>query len=212
MEKRMYKLLIADDEYWTREKIRSMILWEEYQIIFMNPAQDGEEVLKMIARDKPDILITDINMPFINGVDLVKQVKKEHPEIVVLVISGYDDFAYVKETLVAGAINYLLKPVAKIDLIHAVSRALEIISENEENKQQILKASSLLQDRELSLLIEKEHTVVSIASLSETGMDAAGCSIMLIKLHELQSLMSQYKYDMNYLSYSLKKRLREIAQ
>lgn len=92
MEKKMYKLLVADDEYWTREKIRNMINWEEYQIVFMNPAQDGEEVLRIAAEDRPDILITDINMPFVNGVDLVKKVKREYPDIVVFVISGYDDF------------------------------------------------------------------------------------------------------------------------
>ena len=211
MEKRMYKLLIADDEYWTREKIRTMISWEEYQIIFMSPAQDGEEVLQRIETDKPDILITDINMPFINGVELVKQVKEKYPEIVLMVISGYDDFAYVKETLVAGAINYLLKPVAKIDLIHAISRALEIISEQEKNERQSLKASSLLQDRELSLLIEKEQTMVSTAVLSGSGLDGAGCSIMLIKIHELQTLMSRYQYDMNFLSYSIKKRIKQIS-
>ena len=75
MGKKMYKLLIADDEYWTREKIRSMIAWEEYQIAFMPPAQDGEKVLQILEADRPDILITDINMPFLNGVELVKRVK-----------------------------------------------------------------------------------------------------------------------------------------
>ena len=117
MGRKKYKLLIADDEYWTREKIRSMIAWEEYQIDFMSPAQDGEEVLQILEADRADILITDINMPFLNGVDLVKKVKEQYPEIVILVLSGYDDFDYVKETLMAGAINYLLKPVTKIDLI-----------------------------------------------------------------------------------------------
>lgn len=210
MEKRMYKLLIADDEYWTREKIRTMIAWEEYQIEFMAPAQDGEEVLRRMAEDLPDILITDVNMPFLNGVELVKRVKELYPEIVVLVLSGYDDFAYVKETLMAGAINYLLKPVSKIDLIRAVSKALELISEKEENERQTLKAASLLQDRELSLLIEKEQVRLSMTQVTGTALDSVGCSIMLIKIHDLQTLMGRYQYDMNYLSYSMKKKLREM--
>lgn len=212
MEKRMYKLLIADDEYWTREKIRTMIAWEEYQIEFMPPAQDGEEVMQRIETEHPDILITDINMPFLNGVELVKKIKEQYPEIVVLVLSGYDDFAYVKETLVAGAINYLLKPVSKLDLIRAVSKALELISEKEENERQTLKAASLLQDRELSLLIEKERIRLSVTQVTGTALDSVGCSIMLIKIHDLQSLMGQYQYDMNYLSYSIKKKLREFDQ
>lgn len=208
----MYKLLIADDEYWTREKIRGMIAWEDYQIEFMSPAQDGEEVLQIMTREKPDILMTDINMPFLNGVELVKAVKEKYPEVVVLVLSGYDDFSYVKETLMAGAINYLLKPVQKIDLIQAVSKALERISEKEENKRQNLKAASLLQDRELSLLIEKERVRISMTSVAGMALDSAGCSIMLVKIHDLQALMSRYQYDMNYLSYSIKKKLGELDQ
>ncbi|MDE7428715.1 MAG: response regulator, partial [Lachnospiraceae bacterium] len=171
MERKMYKLLIADDEYWTREKLRSMIAWEDYRIDFMPPAQDGEEVLQMMAQEKPDVLITDINMPFLNGVELVKKVKEQYPEVVVLVLSGYDDFAYVKETLMAGAINYLLKPVSKIDLIQAVSKALELISEKEENERQNLKSASLLQDRELSLLIEKERIRLSATPIAGTALD-----------------------------------------
>lgn len=211
MEKKMYKLLVADDEYWTREKIRTMLPWGEYQIEFMDPAQDGEEVLQRIATDRPDILVTDINMPFLNGVELVKKVKELYPEIVILVLSGYDDFAYVKETLVAGAINYLLKPVSKLDLISAVSKALELISEKEENERQTLKAAALLQDRELSLLIEKERVRLSMTPVAGTALDSVGCSIMLIKIHDLQPLMGRYQYDMNYLSYSMKKKLREVA-
>lgn len=210
MEKKMYKLLIADDEYWTREKIRTMISWEEYQIDFMDPAQDGEEVLQRMEKDCPDILITDVNMPFLDGVELVKRVKELYPEIVILVLSGYDDFSYVKETLMAGAINYLLKPVSKLDLIGAVSKALELISEKEENEKQTLKAASLLQDRELSLLIEEEQVRLSMTQITGTALDSVGCSIMLIKIHDLQSLMARYQYDMNYLSYSMKKKLQEV--
>ena len=209
MEKVNYKLLVADDEYWTREKLRSMINWEEYHITFMKPAEDGEEVLLRIGQERPDILITDINMPFVNGVELVKAVKEKYPEIVVFVISGYDDFAYVKETLVAGAINYLLKPVSKIELVNAVSRALEIIGAEEKNRMQIWKAASLIQDRELSLLVEKEQTPFLPAIMTEQEM--AGCSVMLIKIHELQGYMEEYHYDMNLLSCQMKKRMKEIT-
>ena len=78
MEKINYKLLIADDEYWTREKLKNMINWEEYHITFMKPAENGEEVLMRMQEDVPDVLITDIDMPFVNGVDLVKEVKEKY--------------------------------------------------------------------------------------------------------------------------------------
>ncbi len=211
MEKKLYKLLVADDEYWTREKIRNMLNWEEYQLIFMNPAQDGEEVLRIVEKDRPNILITDINMPFVNGVDLVRRVKEEYPDIVVFVISGYDDFEYVKQTLMAGAINYLLKPVTRIDLVGALSKALEIISEKEENEKQIVKTASLIQDREMSLLVEKEDSVIPAVNFLNESSDMVGSSMMLVKIHELQELMGKYEYDLNYLSYSVKRLMKQIT-
>lgn len=212
MEKINYKLLAADDEYWTREKLRSMMNWEEYQITFMKPAENGEEVLRRLKEETVDILITDINMPFVNGVELVKAVKEQYPQVVVFVLSGYDDFEYVKETLMAGAINYLLKPVSKVDLINAVSGALEIIGKQEADRLQSLKAASLLQDREMSLLIEKKSAPFMPSIFLESGQGMAGCSVMLIKIHEMQGYMEDYHYDMNLLSYHIKHRLKKITE
>lgn len=211
MEKVKYRLLIADDEYWTREKIRTMINWEEYPITFMKPAEDGEEVLQRMETEQADILITDINMPFVNGVDLVRRVRERWPETVVFVISGYDDFHYVKDTLLAGAINYLLKPVSKIELVHAISRALEIIGQQEADRQQIIKAASLIQDRELSLLVEKRHVPYMPVMMPGDEEGMAGCSVMLVKIHELQSYMEDCHYDMNLLSCHIKCRIKEIT-
>lgn len=206
-----YKVLIADDEYWTREKIRNMIVWEDYHLTFLEPAQNGEEVLERLAQEKADILITDINMPFMDGVELVKKVKEIYPEIVVFVVSGYDNFDYVKQTLLAGAINYLLKPLTKIDLVNSLSKALEIISREEENKQQILKTSSLIQDTELSFLLSKEENMVSPVITMNQVMDFAGYSLLLIKIHNLKKAMETYGYDRNLLSYFLKKEIKESA-
>jgi len=206
-----YKVLIADDEYWTRERLRTMINWKEYNLEFLEPAQDGEEVLKRMETERPDILITDINMPFLNGVDLVERVKEKYKHVVVFVISGYDDFDYVKRTLVAGAINYLLKPVSKIDLVNALTRALEIIAKEEEDRNHILKASSLIQDRELSTLLDREETPFVPTIAMNGNMDFAGYSLMLVKLHNMTELKRAYNYDMNFLSYTLKKKVKEVT-
>ncbi|MHB8130014.1 MAG: response regulator transcription factor [Mobilitalea sp.] len=218
MAKITYKVLIADDEYWTREKLRTMIDWKQYDIDFLEPAIDGEDVLRKIKENPPDILITDINMPFKNGVELIGILKEEYPDIVVFVISGYDNFDYVKTTLLAGAINYLLKPVTKIDLVNSLSKALEIISnkeqtekKQEEQRHQILKASSFIQDSEMSLVVEKEETAYSPTIMMNSNIDFAGCSLMLIKIHSLKELMTKYHYDMNHLSHSVKKQIKEIT-
>ncbi|MDF2512355.1 MAG: response regulator containing CheY-like receiver domain and AraC-type DNA-binding domain [Herbinix sp.] len=213
-----YKVLVADDEYWTREKLRTMIDWQQYDIEFLEPAVDGEDVLNKIKENMPDILITDINMPFMDGVELVKLLKNAYPDMVVFVISGYDDFDFVRSTLLSGAINYMLKPVTKIDLVDTISKSLEIISkkrkavkEQEEQSLQILKASSLIRDREFSLLVEKEEAIYTPAVRMNSNIDFAGNSLMLIKIHNLSELTQEYHHDMNLLSYLIKKEIKEIT-
>jgi len=207
MDAGTYKILIADDEYWTREKIRNMIQWEKYGLEFLEPAVDGEDVLNKIQAEKPDILITDINMPFINGVQLLSVLKDKYPEIITFVISGYDDFNYVKDTFMSGSINYLVKPVSKIDLVNALSNALEIISDRQKMQ---LKASSLMQDREFSLLVEREETPFTPMTAINSNIDFTGFSMMLIKIHNMKELAKKYRHDMNQISYAMKKEIKNI--
>ena len=89
MKNMKYKVLAADDEFWSRENIRNLILWEEYSLEFLEPACDGEEVIERIAEEKPDIILTDINMPFLSGLELLQRLQNEYPEIITIAISGY---------------------------------------------------------------------------------------------------------------------------
>ena len=117
MKKMKYKVLAADDEYWSRENLRSLISWEDYSIEFLDPACDGEEVLERIEEEKPDIILTDINMPFLSGLELLQKLQTEHPEIITIAVSGYDDFDKVKGVFVSGGLDYILKPVGKEELV-----------------------------------------------------------------------------------------------
>jgi Response regulator containing CheY-like receiver domain and AraC-type DNA-binding domain len=100
MKNMKYKVLAADDEFWSRENIRNLIPWEEYSLEFLEPACDGEEVMERIAEEKPDIILTDINMPFLSGLELLQRLQNEYPEIITIAISGYDDFDKVKGVFV----------------------------------------------------------------------------------------------------------------
>lgn len=104
MKNMKYKVLAADDEFWSRENIRNLILWEEYSLEFLEPACDGEEVIERIAEEKPDIILTDINMPFLSGLELLQRLQNEYPEIITIAISGYDDFDKVKGVFVSGGL------------------------------------------------------------------------------------------------------------
>lgn len=104
MSEKQYKVMVADDEYWVRENLRTIIGWDKYSLLFMEPAVDGKDVLDRMEKDCPDILITDINMPYINGVELMKFIKARYPHVVTIVLSGYSDFEYVRESLLMGAV------------------------------------------------------------------------------------------------------------
>ncbi|MBQ4372685.1 MAG: response regulator, partial [Lachnospiraceae bacterium] len=116
MTKTKYRVLVADDEYWSRENLRNLIDWDALGLDFLEPAEDGQEVLERIPTETPNILLSDINMPFLDGISLFREVQTKYPQMVSIAVSGYDDFEKVKGSFVAGGMDYLLKPVGQEQL------------------------------------------------------------------------------------------------
>ena len=112
-ENAMMRVFIADDEEIIRDGIRNCIEKEQERFLFAGEAPDGEMALPMLMEMKPDVLITDIRMPFMDGLTLCKLVKKELPDIKIVILSGYDDFNYAKQAINIGVEDYLLKPITK---------------------------------------------------------------------------------------------------
>ena len=129
----MLKIFLAEDEVIVRETIKRMIPWEDLGFELVGEAADGEMALPLLLRQKPDLLITDIKMPFMDGLTLAKVAKKEIPGLKVVILSGYDDFSYAKQAINIGVEDYLLKPITKNALIE---RLTEIRSRYEHEKTQ----------------------------------------------------------------------------
>ena len=129
----MLKIFLAEDEVIVRETIKRMIPWEDLGFELVGEAADGEMALPLLLRQKPDLLITDIKMPFMDGLTLAKVAKKEIPGLKVVILSGYDDFNYAKQAINIGVEDYLLKPITKNALIE---RLTEIRSCYEHEKTQ----------------------------------------------------------------------------
>lgn len=129
----MLKIFLAEDEVIVRETIKRMIPWEDLGFELVGEAADGEMALPLLIRQQPDLLITDIKMPFMDGLTLAKLAKKEIPELKVVILSGYDDFNYAKQAISIGVEDYLLKPITKNALIE---RLTEIRSRYEHEKTQ----------------------------------------------------------------------------
>lgn len=129
----MLKIFLAEDEVVVRETIKRMIPWEELGFELVGEAADGEMALPLLIRQHPDLLITDIKMPFMDGLTLARLAKKEIPGLKVVILSGYDDFNYAKQAIGIGVEDYLLKPITKNALIERLS---EIRSRYEHEKTQ----------------------------------------------------------------------------
>lgn len=107
----MYKVFLVDDEIVIREGIRNNFPWDESGFVLCGEAPDGEIALPMILDLKPDILVTDIRMPFMDGLTLAKKVAQSMPWISIVILSGYDDFEYARQSISLGVKEYMLKPV-----------------------------------------------------------------------------------------------------
>lgn len=128
------KVFLVEDEMVIRRGIKNSIDWEKEGYIFCGEASDGELAYPMIIKEKPDILITDIRMPFMDGLELCKLVKKELPNIKILILSGYDEFDYAKEAIRLGVTEYLLKPISSGKLLEALNGVSESIRREKEDK------------------------------------------------------------------------------
>ena len=112
----MYKVLFADDEILTREAIATNTPWGEAGFTLVGAAENGKEAIRMMEQDKPDLLITDICMPIMDGIELSGYVKIHYPDMQVMIVSGYDEFEYAKQALKNGVSEYILKPITSCEL------------------------------------------------------------------------------------------------
>ena len=127
----MIKVLIADDENNICKLIYEMIDWESFQMQVVGMAHDGIEALKIVKDERVDVLVTDIRMPGLSGIDLLRECRAYNPNIGIIVISGFSEFDYAKQALHYGAIDYILKPVNQDAMTKALNRLHEKFKEQE---------------------------------------------------------------------------------
>lgn len=129
----MLKIFLVEDEFVVREGIKNNIDWAKEGFIFSGEAADGELAFPLIQAEQPDIIITDIKMPFMNGLDLSRLVIKALPQSKIIILSGHEEFSYAQEAIKIGVTEYLLKPIKGAELVKVVKRiGQQILAEREE--------------------------------------------------------------------------------
>lgn len=132
-EKCMIKVFLVEDESIIRQGIKNNIEWKANGFELVGEAGDGEYAYPMILKSQPDILLTDIKMPFMDGLELSRLVKKALPKTQIIVFSGYNEFDYAKEAIKIGISDYLLKPVTSVSLMDALKKVADKIQEEQEH-------------------------------------------------------------------------------
>ncbi|MFR8547788.1 MAG: response regulator [Lachnospiraceae bacterium] len=150
----MIKIFLVEDEVIIRNGIKNNIRWEEEGFLFAGEASDGELAWPMIRKAKPDILITDIRMPFMDGLELAALVRKELPDTKIIILSGFGEFEYAKKAITLGITEYLLKPISSEKLLEVVKRIADMIRKEQERKSLV---ERYRKEMEENIFIEKKR-------------------------------------------------------
>ena len=176
----MYSVFAVDDEPIVLEGIRSKIDWEGSGFTFAGEATDGEIALSMIQEIKPDILITDIKMPFMDGLQLSEAIKRTQPWIKIIILSGHDEFDYAKKAISIGIEDYLLKPFTPDELLASLNKTASQIDKERKQLSDISRLREELKSSET--LIKKEFLNNLVHGAVETNAIMDKCNELGINL------------------------------
>ena len=201
-EENMLKVFLAEDEFIIREGIKNNIDWQAYGYEFCGEASDGELAFPLIQKTRPDILITDIKMPFVDGLALSRLVKKELPETEIIILSGYEEFDYAKEAIQIGVARYLLKPINGETLLQEIDSVAEIILGKQKEKEIREKYQKEMEENSLRDQMDLfQHLVtgdcsmeelLSVADKLDLKIMAPWYSIVLLKIQSMKHDYEEY--------------------
>ena len=199
-----YKVFFVEDEIITREGIRDNVDWRASGFEFCGEAPDGEMALPLLRASQPDVLITDIKMPFMDGLQLSKIVRERMPWVKIIILSGHDEFEYAQKAIGLGVTDYLLKPVT-VHKLQTVLQNLTVKLDQEKKEQEHLKKlqeqmedhRAMLRERLLFKLVVGAISPMEALEKGQTlGLDliARHYAVVMLKL-ELADRTEQYDHD-----------------
>ena len=201
-----YRVFFVEDEVITREGIRDNVDWLANGFEFCGEATDGEMALPLLRTAQPDVLITDIKMPFMDGLQLSKVVRERMPWVKIIILSGHDEFEYARQAINLGVTDYLLKPVT-VQKLQNVLQKLTVQLDQERKEQANLKKLQEQVEENRAALCERLLFKLVVGAVSPTeaiekgqmlGLDllARHYLVMILKI-ELGDRSEQYDHDEN---------------
>lgn len=188
----MYHVFLADDEPWALLTLKNMIEWSDYGFAVSGEAEDGEQALTRINRMNPDLIISDIRMPGMDGLTLLQTIRENGLSSEVLLVSGYTDFEYARKALQYGCSGYLVKPVEEKELIEY----LEKIKQRLDEKKMEGEGKTGEDNQKEGYQSEKQQVQTMVNYIQDHFAEAL----------TLQVLSGEFKMSESYISSLIKKR------
>ena len=177
----MFKVLLVDDEEEVRHGIRDRIDWASYGFEIAGEAENGREALNFFDDLLPDVVVTDINMPFMDGIELAAEINEAYPTVKVIILTGFDDFKFAQAAIKYGVSDYILKPVLPKDINELLEKLRDRINSEKEERENI--ESLRLHYKESLPLLRENFLVNLILGKSVSGSTETRIRDMNIKLN-----------------------------
>jgi two-component system response regulator YesN len=200
MEVSMYKLILVDDEEEVRKGILKKIDWQRYGFEVVGEAENGREALEIGEKIIPDVVITDIKMPFMDGIELTKMIMEKFPGTKIIILTGFDEFEYAQKAVKLNVVDYVLKPISSKEFIQILEKVRSIMDEEIAEKEDIkalremyTKSLPILREKFLASLITKQLGQDEIYEKANNYMiDLSGSTFIVATLN-----IDQYHYTYN---------------
>lgn len=199
-----FKIIFVEDEIVTREGIRDNVDWPGHGFEFSGEAPDGEIALQLLLATKPDLLITDIKMPFMDGLQLCKVVRERMPELEIVILSGHDEFEYAQEAIKIGVNEYLLKPVTVQDIHQVLDKIVQKLEQKRVEREKFNKLQAQIEENQahlrerflLKLIIGAVPSPEAIENCQSLGLDLiAKYYLVIILKTELNDRSEQFIFE-----------------
>lgn len=132
----MYKVLLVDDEYFPREALKATIPWEEYGCTICGEAKNGVDAIEKAIDLNPDIILTDINMPGMDGLEMITQLQTTMTDVLYAIVTGYSEFEYAKRGIELGVKDFIVKPVDDAEMVKTVQHMVKTLDDRRKQKQE----------------------------------------------------------------------------
>ncbi|WP_419875791.1 response regulator transcription factor [Candidatus Pristimantibacillus sp. PTI5] len=218
----MYKVLIIDDEEPLREAIRILGDWKGLGVSEVLEATDGKVGLAMLAEHKIDLAMVDMKMPELNGMELLQIIERDYPDLLTIVISGYNDFEYTRQAIRSKVVDYLLKPVNRQDLNQSLRKAIDVLDAKRKKESDFINRNITLnmslprlKERVYQSIIERSFkSQTNEAFLPLIGADDPGnrfTAVVLRVLNLEQIRKRRFHEDTDLLHFAVANVMNEIA-